>query len=134
MASNVDWEFPTLSHPLDAATSQHRRKVRSHATKRHRERILGNVANQHPSPRQAFHTTRNEHGDHGSAHETKLGACVAASPSRHISSPQLSKDGYCDPNLGDSEDPHSPIQCVHFRTHNYHNRVDLTSIYPESWY
>jgi hypothetical protein len=134
MASNIDWEFLNLSHPFDAATSQHRRKVRGHATKRHHEKMIGNVANKHPSRRQAFYTTRTEHGDHGSARETKLRACVAASPSRHISSPQFPKDGYCDPNFGDSKDPHSPIQRAHVRTHNYHYRKDLTSIYPESWH
>jgi hypothetical protein len=135
MASNLNWELVNLSHPFDAATTQHRRNFRSHATKRHHERMRGNVADQHPLRRQVFYTARDEHGNQRVLYKNDPRAYIAASPSRYSSPPQYSNNGYCNPNFGYPEDLHSPMRRVHVKTHNYyHVRVDLDSIYPRSWH
>jgi len=119
----VDWQFLNFTHPSEAKTSQHRKKVRSHVTKQQHQReqalTLARRTQSYPPE------TESEDPPPQRAH-------AATIPSNRPTLSELSKDAAQSTVL--SPDPSSPSTSPSPTAYSPQHHVDLNEIYPEEWH
>lgn len=123
-ASKVDWQFLNFTHPSEAKTSQHRKKVRSHVTKQQHQRELALTAARRSN---SYHTgTDKEEPPPQRAH-------AATTPSNR---PNLSElhEGHSQSRRGSPRASKSPSPSPSPTAHSPQHQVVLNDIYPEAWH
>lgn len=117
----VDWQFLNFTHPSEAKTSQHRKKVRSHVTKQQhqREQALTAARRTQSYPPE----TESEDPPPQRAH-------TATTPSNRPNLSELSSGQ----SIIKMEEPSSPSPSPSPTSYSPRHRVDLNDIYPEEWH
>ena len=116
----VDWQFLNFTHPSEAKTSQHRKKVRSHVTKQQHQReqalTVARRAQSYPPE------TESEDPPPQRAH-------AATIPSNRPTLPKLSS-----PQPTIKEEPSSPSPSPSPTSYSPQHRIDLNDIHPEEFH
>jgi len=126
--TKVAWQFLNFTHPSEAKTSQHRKKVRSHVTKQQHQREQAITA-----------AKRSQSYSHGMESESQLPPQRTHASTTPSNRPHLAE-------LGDHVAPFvnteslvkteslSPSASPSPTTQSPPHPVDLSDIYPEEWH
>lgn len=120
----VDWQFLNFTHPSEAKTSQHRKKVRSHVTKQQHQREQALTAarrtnSYHPDTEMEDPPPQRAHAATTPSNRPQLSELQGDRPQQlSLESPEVSKS----PSPSPSPTGYSP------------HAVDLNDLYPEAWH
>lgn len=119
----MDWQFLNFTHPSEAKTSQHRKKVRSHVTKQQHQREQALTAARRTQS--YLPETESEDPPPQRAH-------AATTPSNRPTLSELSRDSA--QSTVRSPEPSSPSPSPSPTAQSPQHRIDLNEIYPEEWH
>jgi hypothetical protein len=121
--AKVDWQFLNFTHPSEAKTSQHRKKVRSHVTKQQHQR------------EQALTAARRTQSYQAETESEDLPTREARAATTPSNRPNLSElTGDHTRSSVRSPESKSPSASPSPTSYSPQHRIDLNDIYPKEWH